>query len=247
VAGVSDELRHSSSDGPRPQRPRTPPRGRSLSPNQGRAAFAAGRRSRLGVRVGPRPGRSWPELKTVCASPQGRASAPLVKTPRFGVLLSMGHLTHLSQPSGPAGERTKMREGARLAARPSLAGGAAGECNSLRPPLTRCWPCHSNSVCLSSCISRARRARSTDFGLSAGILAAGPVQRVHSSDPPPALRPAFRQTSWPDAERRGVELSPWPASWRRSASGSGSRRSPSHTHWEIEARVAPLSAESLIE
>ena len=62
-----------------------------------------------------------------------------------------------------------------------------------------------------------------------------------------ALRPAFRQTSWPDAERRGVELSPWPASWRRSASGSGSRRSPSHTHWAIEARAAPLSAESLIE
>jgi hypothetical protein len=52
---------------------------------------------------------------------------------------------------------------------------------------------------------------------------------------------------WPDAERRGVELSPWLASWRRSASGSGSARSPSHTHREIEARIAPHSAESLFE
>jgi hypothetical protein len=47
--------------------------------------------------------------------------------------------------------------------------------------LTRCWPCNSNSVCLGPCHLPRPEARSTDFGLSAGILAAGPVQPVYSS------------------------------------------------------------------
>src|SRR5205814_4689674 len=42
------------------------------------------------------------------------------------------------------------------------------------------WPCNSNSVCLGSCRLPDPGARSTDFGLSAGILAAGPGQQFYS-------------------------------------------------------------------
>jgi hypothetical protein len=42
------------------------------------------------------------------------------------------------------------------------------------------WPCNSNSVCLGSCRLSRPRARSTDCGLSAGILAAGPDQQAYS-------------------------------------------------------------------
>ncbi len=38
----------------------------------------------------------------------------------------------------------------------------------------RDWPCNSNSVCLGSCRLPDPGVRSTDCGLSAGILAAGP-------------------------------------------------------------------------
>src|SRR5206468_3774356 len=90
----------------------------------------------------------------------------------------------------------------------------------------------------------ARQRALVAFGLSAGILAAGPIQPVYSSHPPPVIRlPRSAQRSgklsWPDAERRGVELSPWPASWRRSASGSGWARSPSHTLGDRGEKRAP--------
>jgi hypothetical protein len=42
------------------------------------------------------------------------------------------------------------------------------------------WPCNSNSVCLGSCRLPYPGARSTDCGLSAGILAAGPDHRAYS-------------------------------------------------------------------
>jgi hypothetical protein len=70
-------------------------------------------------------------------------------------------------------------------------------------------------LCSPRLIRLARNCALVAFGLSAGVLAAGPVQPVYSSHPLPALRSAFRQASWPDAERRGVELSPWPASWSK--------------------------------
>src|SRR5437660_5844407 len=47
---------------------------------------------------------------------------------------------------------------------------------------TKRWPCKSNSVCLGSS-PRAPKRVSASFGLSAGVLAAGPVQPVYSSDP----------------------------------------------------------------
>ena len=42
----------------------------------------------------------------------------------------------------------------------------------------RYWPCNSNSVCLGSCRLPSPGARSTDFGLSAGILATGPAPNI---------------------------------------------------------------------
>jgi hypothetical protein len=42
------------------------------------------------------------------------------------------------------------------------------------------WPCNSNSVCLGSCRLPGPEARSMDFELSAGILAAGPAQQAYS-------------------------------------------------------------------
>src|SRR5207253_4841892 len=42
------------------------------------------------------------------------------------------------------------------------------------------WPCNSNSVCLDPCHLPRPEARSTDFGLSAGILAAGPAEPAYS-------------------------------------------------------------------
>jgi hypothetical protein len=49
------------------------------------------------TRRSPPPGRSWPELRPFWPlSPRGAASAPLVETPTFSALLSMGHMTHLS-------------------------------------------------------------------------------------------------------------------------------------------------------
>jgi hypothetical protein len=45
-----------------------------------------------------------------------------------------------------------------------------------------CWPCKSNPVRLGSS-PRARRVLAA-FGLSAGVLAAGPVQPAYSSEPP---------------------------------------------------------------
>ena len=81
-----------------------------------------------------------------------------------------------------------------------------------------CWPCKSNPVRLGSSASRAKLAL-VAFGLSAGVLAAGPVQPVYSSEP-------YSETS-----RRGVESPPWPASWRRSASGSVSARSLRPLPW----------------
>jgi hypothetical protein len=79
--------------------------------------------------------------------------------------------------------------------------------------------------------SRAEARRRPPSGFRPGFWPQG--QSNYST---PLIRlPRFAQRSakpsWPDAERRGVELSPWPASWRRSVSGSGSARSPSHTHW----------------
>jgi hypothetical protein len=75
-----------------------------------------------------------------------------------------------------------------------------------------CWPCKSNSVCLGS--SPRAQNRVGAFWAFNRVLAAGPVQQAYSSEPPRA--------------EGGVELQPWPASWRRSASGSGSARSLSH-------------------
>jgi hypothetical protein len=46
------------------------------------------------------------------------------------------------------------------------------------------WPCNSNSVCLGSCHLPRPEARSTDFGLSAGILAAGPAEPAYSLETP---------------------------------------------------------------
>jgi hypothetical protein len=55
---------------------------------------------------------------------------------------------------------------------------------SIRPLATQaatwCWPCKSNSVRVGSYVSRARGA-SGDCGLSAGVLAAGPVETPSSS------------------------------------------------------------------
>lgn len=50
--------------------------------------------------------------------------------------------------------------------------------------ITENRPCNSNSVCLGSCRLPGPEARSMDFGLSAGILAAGPVPQVYSLDLP---------------------------------------------------------------
>ncbi len=77
------------------------------------------------------------------------------------------------------------------------------------------------------------------FGLSAGLWPQG-----QSNQSTPLIRlPRFAQRSaktlLADAERRGVELSPWPASWRRSASGSGSAKSPSHTLGDRGEKRAP--------
>ena len=52
------------------------------------------------------------------------------------------------------------------------------ECEPPRRSLlgtTKRWPCKSNPVCLGSYVSRAKGA-SGDCGLSAGVLAAGPVK-----------------------------------------------------------------------
>ena len=79
--------------------------------------------------------------------------------------------------------------------------------------VTRCWPCSSNSVRLGS----APRASKHVGGLRALGRGSG-----HRASPTTLLLS--------DAPgRSGVELLSWLASWRRSASGSGSARSPSHT------------------
>src|SRR6266516_1466232 len=49
-----------------------------------------------------------------------------------------------------------------------------------RTRLTHRWPCNANSVCLDPCHLPRPEARSTDFGFSAGILAAGPVEPAYS-------------------------------------------------------------------
>ena len=53
----------------------------------------------------------------------------------------------------------------------------AQPCHSLRGLLgtTKCWPCESNPVCLGSYVSHTIGGASGDCGLSAGVLAAGPV------------------------------------------------------------------------
>ena len=141
-----------------------------------------------------------------------------------------------------------MIEGVRLAAGPSLAGGAAGECSSLRPPLNKVLALPLE-LCLPKLVSSPVPAEGSIDGLRAFSrnpgrraspmsLLLSTASRAQLSVPP---------NLWPDAERRGVELSPWLASWRRSASGSGSARSPSHTHREIEARIAAYSAELPLE
>jgi hypothetical protein len=59
------------------------------------------------------------------------------------------------------------------------------------------WPCNSNSVCLGSCRLPRPRARSTDCGLSAGILAAGPDQQAYSLFRSNGLT-VDQAESWPD-------------------------------------------------
>ena len=49
-----------------------------------------------------------------------------------------------------------------------------------RSRFTQRWPCNANSVCLDPCHLPRPEARSTDFGLSAGILAAGPAEAAYS-------------------------------------------------------------------
>ena len=70
--------------------------------------------------------------------------------------------------------RMRSVRGVRLAARPL----------SPRSPMphNESWPCKSNPVRLGSSASRANRAL-VAFGLSAGVLAAGPVRPVYSSEP----------------------------------------------------------------
>jgi hypothetical protein len=73
---------------------------------------------------------------------------------------------------------------------------------------TRCWPCNLNSVCLGSRRLPRPEARSTDFGLSAGILAAGPghtsyavwgVRLVRASSRPSTTCGSL-SSGWPSGE-----------------------------------------------
>src|SRR5947209_14522290 len=57
---------------------------------------------------------------------------------------------------------------------------AAAAVRRSRSRLTQRWPYNSNSVCLDPCHLPRPEARSTDFGLSAGILAAGPAEPAYS-------------------------------------------------------------------
>jgi hypothetical protein len=109
-----------------------------------------------------------------------------------------------------------------------------------RPPQD-CWPCNSNSVRLSS----APRAPTRVVAFGPGFW---PQRQFDHSTPlirlPRSL--GFRQTSWPDAERRGVELShgrPHGEDPRVARAG----QEVLATHCEVEARSAPFPAESLIE
>jgi hypothetical protein len=81
--------------------------------------------------------------------------------------------------------------------------------------------------------------------------AAGPVRPLYSSHLPSALTRlprslGFRQTSWPDAERRGVEL-PHGRPHGEDPRVARAGQEVLATDWEVEARSAPFPAESLIE
>jgi hypothetical protein len=101
------------------------------------------------------------------------------------------------------------------------------------------------SVKRTSTTRRARQRALWPSGFRAGFWPQG--QFDHSTSLirlPRSL--GFRQTSWPDAERRGVELShgrPHGEDPRVARAG----QEVLATHWEIEARSAPFPAESLIE
>ncbi len=75
----------------------------------------------------------------------------------------------------------------------------------LRRP-SRCWPCKSNSVCLSS--SSRALTRVGALGASAGVLAAGPVEQAYSSEPPRARSLVAR----PNPRGRACQRSPSPSS-----------------------------------
>jgi hypothetical protein len=59
-------------------------------------------------------------------------------------------------------------------------GSSVGARRSRLEPATRDWPCNRTLFASALVVSRVLGTRSTDFGLSAGILAAGPDQRSYS-------------------------------------------------------------------
>ena len=101
---------------------------------------------------------------------------------------------------------------------------------------TKCWPCKSNSVCLGSSPRASKRVGA--FGLSAGVLAAGPVQRVYSSELP--LR-VFARPGW-----LGLLTEPEPLTDLRHQAGHGqtlrflqSRRASAAPHPAALLRFQP--------
>jgi hypothetical protein len=77
----------------------------------------------------------------------------------------------LIQGMGPESRSPGCRKRQRMAPRGS---------QTLANRLQNNWPCNSNSVCLVSCRLPGPGARSMDFELSAGILAAGPARQAYS-------------------------------------------------------------------
>ena len=63
-------------------------------------------------------------------------------------------------------------------------------------------------LCSPRLIASRDAARRLPFGLSAGVLAAGPVQLLYSSHPPPALHSAFRQTLLARRRAKGRRVVP---------------------------------------
>jgi hypothetical protein len=119
------------------------------------------------------------------------------------------------------------RRGVRLAARPVCTRGR----NSVEIQIhlavqQECWPCKSNPVRLGS----SPRASTRVAGFRPGFWPQGQFNQ-----PTPLIRPA----------PKGIELQRWTASWRRSASGSGSARSLSHSPGvKARGRDARSSAKS---